>query len=283
MLHKLLANNYEVIVLKRSFSKLDRIESVIGHNNLTLFDLNVGNLVDVFASGGVDSIVHTATEYGRTESSIHLVLEANLVYPIRLIEFGIKYGVKHFINTDSYFNKENFFYSHLLNYSLSKRSLISWLHQLSSHMCIANVMLEHIYGPGDSGTKFVERMVQDIAIKKIERVPLTYGHQKRDFIYVDDVVNAYMFILDHMRDSKVNYSTFQLGTGESAQVRRLVETIKAISGSQSVLGFGDVEYRSDEIMDSKADRSTLIELGWRPFVSLEDGIRKTVDSHKIMK
>lgn len=280
LLNKLLDNNYEVIVLKRSFSKLDRIASVIGHKNLKLFDLDTGNLDDVFANGDVKSIVHTATEYGRSASSIHLVLETNLVYPIKLIEFGIKYGVKNFINTDSYFNKNNCFYSHLLNYSLSKRSLLSWLHQLSDHINIANIMLEHIYGPDDSETKFVERIIQDIAIKQIARVPLTHGHQKRDFIYVDDVVNAYMLLIEHMKNSNMKFDTYQLGTGESVQVRRLAELIKSVSCSRSILGFGDVEYRSDEIMDSKADISTLMELGWSPMVSLEDGIIKTIASKK---
>lgn len=283
LLKKMLAINYEVIVLKRTNSKLDRIRSVIGHSNLTLFDLDIGNLEDVFAGGVIDSIVHTATEYGRTDSSIHLVLQTNLVYPIKLIELGIKYGVTSFINTDSYFNKENLFYSHLLNYSLSKRSLISWLHQLSSQINIANVMLEHIYGPTDSETKFVQRIIGDIAIKQLSHVPLTHGHQKRDFVYVDDVVSAYMYLIEYMKTSAVSYSTFQLGTGESVQVRTLAEIIKNISASKSELGFGDIEYRRDEIMDSKADNSALMELGWRPMVSLENGIRKIVEAHNLIE
>lgn len=278
LLHKLLANNYEVIVLKRSFSKLDRIHSVLGHHNLTLFDLDKGNVEDVFAGGVIDSIIHTATEYGRLGSSIHLVLETNLVYPIKLIELGIKYGVKSFINTDSYFNKENFRYSHLLNYSLSKRSLVHWLKNLSEHIHVANVVLEHLYGPGDDDAKFVGNMVQNIAIKQVERIALTYGHQKRDFIYVDDATDAYLLLLGHMMHSNARYSEFQLGTGQSIPVRTLAETIKFLSASQTILGFGDIEYRGDEIMDSKADNSALMELGWRPNVPLQDGVINTINA-----
>ncbi|MBS3955558.1 MAG: NAD(P)-dependent oxidoreductase [Methylomicrobium sp.] len=280
LLHKLLANNFEVTVLKRSFSKLDRIHSVLGHQNLILFDLDKGNVEDVFAGSEINSIIHTATEYGRVGTPVHQVLETNLVYPIKLIELGIKYGVNSFINTDSYFNKENFRYSHLLNYSLSKRSLVHWLKSLSENIHVANVVLEHLYGPHDDNAKFVGNLIQNIAIDQVDRIALTHGHQKRDFIYVDDATDAFMLLLKHMNDSHVRYSEFQLGTGQSIPVRTLAETIKELSSSPTILGFGDIEYRSDEIMDSKADNSALVELGWHPQVKLHDGVIKTISSYK---
>jgi len=280
LLQKLLANNYEVIILKRSFSKLDRIRSALGHPKLTLFDLDKGNVEDVFADNSIHSIIHTATEYGRPGSPVHLVLETNLVYPIKLIELGIKYGVNNFINTDSYFNKENFRYSHLLNYSLSKRSLVQWLTSLSDNIHIANVVMEHLYGPHDDKVKFVGSMIQNIAIDQIGRIALTHGHQKRDFIFVDDATDAFMLLLEHMKGAGARYREFQLGTGQSIPVRTMAETIKQISSSPTMLGFGDIEYRSDEIMDSKADNSALLELGWSPHVKLHDGVIKTIDSYR---
>lgn len=280
LLHKLLTNNFEVTVLKRSFSKLDRIRSVLDHPRLVLFDLDKGDVEDVFANAEISSIIHTATEYGRPGSSVHLVLETNLVYPIKLIELGIKYGVNSFINTDSYFNKENFRYSHLLNYSLSKRSLVHWLKDLSEHIHVANVVLEHLYGPHDDQAKFVAKAVLDIAVNRVERIALTHGHQKRDLIFVDDATDAFVCLLEHMKVAKIRYSEFQLGTGQSIPVRTFVESIKSLSASPTILGFGDIDYRSDEIMDSKADNSALIELGWRPRVSLEEGVINTIDSYK---
>lgn len=280
LLQKLLANNYEVIVLKRSFSKLDRICPELNHPKLTLFDLDKGNVEDVFAANSISSIIHTATEYGRVGSPVHLVLETNLVYPIKLIELGIKYGVSSFINTDSYFNKENFRYSHLLNYSLSKRSLVHWLKSLSENIHVTNVVLEHLYGPQDDKAKFVGSLIQSIAIDQVERIALTHGHQKRDFIFVDDASDAFMILLEHMQGAGARYREFQLGTGQSIPVRTIAETIKLISSSPTILGFGDIEYRSDEIMDSKADNAALVELGWRPKVNLQDGITKTINSHK---
>ena len=262
------------MVLKRSFSKLDRIDSVIPHPNLTLFNLDFENLDDLFAVSDIDFIIHTATEYGRLQSSFNALLDTNFIYQMRLIEIGIKYGVKGFINTDSYFNKKDSIYSYLQNYSLSKRNLVYWLHQLSNHIQVLNIILEHIYGPSDNDDKFIPKINQDIAIKELLYIPLTAGNQKRDFIYVDDVASAYIFILHYIMQEKFKYKTFEVGTGESISVRNLMKKIKIISGSKSVLRFGDIEYRNDEIMDSKAENSNLIDLGWRPLVSLENGIKK---------
>lgn len=280
LLKKLLANGHEVVLLKRSFSKTERIQSVINHKHLSLFDLDVRAVEQVFASSDVDFIIHAATEYGREASSIHRVLETNLVYPIKLIELGIKYGVKGFINTDSYFNKESFRYSHLLNYSLSKRSLVIWLKSLSENICVVNVVLEHLYGPHDGEAKFVESLIQNIAVKQVDSIPLTFGHQKRDFIYVDDVTDAYLYLLKYMEEGKAKFSQFQLGTGLSVTVRALAEEIKSLSQSPTVLRFGDIEYRSDEIMDSRADISSLVALGWKPKVGLSEGLLKAISAYK---
>lgn len=279
LLRRFLADNHEVILLKRSFSRLDRIKSEVKHRNIKLIDLDIDRVEDVFKDGNVTSIVHAATDYGRAEYSINEVLEANLVYPIKLVELGIKYGVSNFINTDSYFNKDQSVYSHLANYAMSKRNLLGWLHRLSDRIQITNVMLEHIYGPEDSDTKFVTKLIKDIAIERVARVSLTFGYQKRDFIYVDDVVNAYTVLLKRIDSEKPNYEVFQIGTGDSISVRELAESIKFISLSKTTLGFGDIKYRNDEIMDSKANNLPLIKLGWQSTTSLKDGLVRTINSY----
>jgi nucleoside-diphosphate-sugar epimerase len=273
LLKKMLKTDFQVVILKRSFSDTSRIDDVLDDVNLTVFDSDKIEADTVFKENNFDAIVHVATEYGRNNTSIYKILETNLILPLKLVELGIKYNVKAFINTDSYFNKENTTYSNLLNYSLSKKSLLIWLKQLSKHIKVANVVLEHIYGPYDSNTKFVENLIQQVAIHKVNRVSLTHGHQKRDFIYVDDVTDAYITILHHVVNHDIAYNLFEIGTGNSIEVRELACLIKKISNSNTELGFGDIPYRSDEIMDSKASISHHTELGWNAKISLEEGIR----------
>jgi CDP-paratose synthetase len=280
LLAGLLDRGHEVLAVKRSSSDTTKIRDCLGHPALHLFDIDVADPTCLFEDRAVDTIVHTATEYGRGATPLYSILEANLLLPLRLAELGINRGVKCFINSDSFFNKANSSYSNLLNYSLSKKSLLIWLEKLSSQLKVINVVLEHIYGPYDSGSKFVESAIRQIAIDRTPRIALTHGHQRRDFVYLDDVVSAYLQLVDYGRTHEFAFKTFGVGTGESTQVRDFVSTVKTLSASPTELGFGDVPYRPDEIMTSVADISALRELGWRPTVTIEDGIGRILDAYR---
>ena len=276
LLKKLIEQEHDVIILKRSNSNTFRIKDLLNRESM-MFDVDLDECESIFAVNRFDCIIHTATEYGRSENAIRAVIEANLILPIRLIELGIRYKVKTFINTDSYFNKYELGYSSLLNYSLSKKSLLIWLKNLSNKIQIANVILEHLYGPHDSETKFVQGMIQKIGIQNVNHVALTAGFQKRDFVYVEDVADAYLAILNHSALTEFKFKIFEVGTGQSVEVKTMALLIKEISKSSTQLGFGDLAYRSDEIMDSKADISALLVLGWHPKYSLRAGVAKILN------
>lgn len=281
LLGELLANGYEVAATIRTGSDFTRIERWLGHGNIKLYNIERINPRVIFEDNKIDVIVHTATEYGRRGGAISNILDSNLILPIRLIELGIKYNSTCFINTDSYFNKGGSSYSNLLNYSLSKKSLLVWLKQLSNQIRVVNVTLEHMYGPRDSRSKFVENLIQEIAVERLSRVSLTHGHQKRDFVYVDDVAEAFIKLIEYGRTHEFTFKNFEVGTGESVQVRDFAQAIKDLSLSSSVLGFGDIEYRSDEIMDSKADISGLVELGWTPTIMIQEGLWRVLQCYGI--
>ena len=279
LLRRLLHEGHEVHVIKRSHSDLKRIEMLKEHKNAFFYDIDKNELDEIFQNDKIEIIIHAATEYGRNNESTHDILLANVILPVRLIESGIKYGVRSFLNTDSYFNKENYRYSNLLNYSLSKRSLMAWLMQLSSKIQIINASLEHVYGPEDSGSKFVEMLFREIAIKKVDRLGLTHGHQRRDFIHVDDVVEAYACLIEYAHNHSFSFQNFEIGSGESMEIRELALKIKSASRSNTALGFGDIPYRSDEIMQSKANIKQMTELGWRHQISVDSGVSKILASY----
>lgn len=279
ILERLLSAGWSVAIIVRAKSDYFRIEKFLSNPLLTICNIDEKDPKEIFEKNKVKAIIHTATEYGR-EGGIAKILEANLVLPIRLIEMGIQYGVSCFINTDSYFNKYDNSYSHLLNYSLSKKSLLVWLKPFSNQIRIINVVLEHMYGPYDSKSKFVENLIQKIAIEQEERVKLTHGHQKRDFVYVDEVVDAFLLLLKYGLEHQFSFKTFEVGTGKSSQIRDFAEEVKRLSGSQSILGFGDIAYRDDEMMNSVADINPLLELGWCPKFNTTEGIKKILSIYR---
>jgi nucleoside-diphosphate-sugar epimerase len=277
LLHELVTTGRPVYALLRPQSKLDRIKSLRNRPNLDLINSDPEALEAVFARRTIRTIIHAATEYGRGNVPIASILDANLILPVRLAELGIKYGSCAFINIDSFFNKFNGAYSNLLNYSLSKLTLLNWLERLSPKITVVNAVLEHMYGPYDSRSKFIEAMIQDIAIDRAPSVDLTHGHQRRDFIYISDVVSAIMTILSHVEGCSFNYKTIGIGTGEAIQVRDMVSLIASLSGSQTALCFGAIPYRADEIMSSHADIRDLHNLGWRAKVSPAEGVKMILE------
>ena len=281
LLAALLDSGQKVLAVKRSFSNIEKISNYSDNGNLILFDLDIRDLKEIFDLYEIDAIVHMATEYGRGDTLVADILEANVIFPMRLAELGKKHGVKCFINTDSYFNKNGSSYSNLQTYSRSKKDVLSWLNQLGGEMKVINVILEHVYGPFDSSTKFVESLIQNIGVKQVSEIALTHGHQKRDFIYLDDVVNAYIKIIQHGTKEKFPTKIFELGTGDSVEVRKFAELLKEISSSKTTLSFGDIPYRGDEIMDSKADISALQQLGWSSEVKIKSGIEKILKAYKL--
>lgn len=268
---------YEVIITVRDTSDLTRIKHLI--TKTKIYNLSISPIELIFQENKVDIIVHTAVQYGREDTSCIKILETNLMFPITLLELCQKYNVKLFVNTDSYFNKENLAYSSLLHYSLSKKSLRIWLKYFSKKIKIINIVLEHIFGPFDSRSKFVEHAIRQIAIENVTSIDLTDGQQKRDFIYVKDVVDAYIKILDCMSEY-FKYREYNVGLGNSISIKYFVTQIKEISKSHTQLNFGAIPYREDEIMNSTADNSSLINIGWVPNYTIEDALHEIVALYK---
>lgn len=273
LLHELVATGRTIFATVRPQSKLDRIAALTDHPNLRLISADAQALETEFARRSIGTIIHAATEYGRDDTPIASILDANLILPVRLAELGIKYEAKAFINIDSFFNKSQGSYSNLLNYSLSKLTLLNWLERLSPKIGVVNAVLEHMYGPHDSRSKFIEAMVQDIAVAQVPSVDLTHGHQRRDFIYISDVVSAILTILNHVEERSFHFKTMGIGTGEGIQVRDMVSLIADHAKSPTELRFGAIPYRSDEIMSSHADVRDLNNLGWRAKVKPSDGVQ----------
>jgi nucleoside-diphosphate-sugar epimerase len=143
-------------------------------------------------------------------------------------------------------------------------------------MTCINIALEHFFGPHDDKTKFVSNIIDQL-LNKSRRIELTPGEQKRDFIYIDDVVEAFMRILSRRDSLGKDFLHFEIGTGRLVSIRDFVTAVKKIVGStDTILDFGALPYRNDEIMESQVDMRPIMALGWRPQFSLEEGLRRTV-------
>lgn len=95
------------------------------------------------------------------------------------------------------------------------------------------------------------------------------GLPARDFLFVDDVADACMFLTDAYSDSDV----FNIGTGSCCTILALAEIIKEIVGYKGKITFDKA--KPDGVMKKVLDVSRINDLGWKHSTSLKDGIEIT--------
>jgi len=101
------------------------------------------------------------------------------------------------------------------------------------------------------------------------------GEQIRDFVYVDDAVQANLLAADS--PSRLNGTVLNVGTGSGTSVNKLVVEVNRILGTN--LEPVHQNARSGEVRDSVADISRIREiLGYEPLVSLQEGLARLIDS-----
>lgn len=266
IIKELLSQGHVVSVLVRTDSSLSRLELFKEKLNF----INVNDIEVFFEKDKIDGIIHVATNYGRKEEKFSDIINSNLSFPVKLFELAIQNKVGFFINTDTSLPRN------LNAYSLSKAQFRDWLKMLSNDLKIINVIPEYFYGPNDDDTKFITGMLHKLK-ENVESIDLSEGIQKRDFIYIDDVVSAYMCLIENL-DKFERYVDIPLGSAKTISLRSLVELIKKMTNNtQTKLNFGKIPIRDGDVMESKADVSYLLSQGWKTTVCIEEGINKIID------
>lgn len=271
---ELLVAGCDVIALKRRTSSLRRVESVA--SDIDFIDIDELDYDRLFRDcGKIDTIIHTATCYGRNGESVSEIFSANTEFPLRLLDAGNRAGVELFLNTDTCLDK------YLNLYALSKNQLLQWGRFFSIHDKIrfGNIRLEHFYGQDDDPIKFSTYVING-CLANVPELKLTKGEQKRDFIYIDDVVSAYMTLLRNMDSFNNSFVEFEVGSGKSVPIRTFVETVHRFTASKTHLAFGELPYREGEVMHSEADISALTELGWICRYDLEAGLKQVIEQER---
>lgn len=270
----LLCEGHDVVILKRSTSDTRRIANILPL--LTTCNLDDG-VQAVFEVGQpIDAVIHAATLYGRGGESSADLLTANVSFPLHLLEVARSHGVPLFINSDTFFSRAGDDYAYLDAYILSKRQFREWCRKVADNgdIGVVTMVLEHLYGPGDNESKFVSTLMRSL-LADVPALPMTLGEQRRDFIFVDDVVSAYLTVLRHSQVGSRLDDEYGVGTGEAHSVRYFAETAREVCRAHTELLFGALPYRAGEIMESKADCRALHKLGWQARTGLREGLQIT--------
>lgn len=182
------------------------------------------------------------------------MLESNIILPSKILDAAVNAKVPFFINTDTAISSD------VNAYALSKKQFRDWGIHYSDNkeITFVNVLLEHFYGPFDSDSKFLTGTIHKMQ-KNISLLEFTDGWQCRDFIYIDDVVEAYMKIFNYLSKMEgVFFKDIHVGSGRGIPIREVVKLSKEMTNSSSEIKFGALPYRNHEVMFSCADISFLL-------------------------
>lgn len=127
-----------------------------------------------------------------------------------------------------------------------------------------------LYGPGEPGG----RLVSDVARALVEGRPVetSEGHQRRDFLHVDDVAGALVAALD-----SDHHGPFNVGSGEAVAVRRVVNELAAAAGRPDLVRFGARSFPPNNPPLLEADTALLTDtIGFRPRIDLAAGLADTI-------
>lgn len=271
LLRALLEKNNSVVILKRSFSDTALIDGMLDY--VRSYDIdNVSLRKPFFSLDHFDYVVHAATCYGRQNEELETIVSSNLTFPTELLEAAAGFSTSAFLNIDTILPKTT------NNYSFFKKAFLEWARFYSSRSKtrLINVELDQFYGPGDDITKFPTFILRS-CLSNAEEIHLTEGAQKRDFTFIDDIVQGILTILEYENEAGNGDSNYQLGSGELITVKEFVERCADLTDSSSKLLFGEVPYRENEVMESNIDLTNALKTGWRPEYDLTRGLIKTIE------
>ena len=238
---------------------------------------------------GVDAVIHMAGLIVVPESVKNPILyEKNNVYgTVNFLESMRKTGVKKII-----FSSSACVYGTPTKlpidesqpvapdnpYGATKAAVESYLQTYNSVYGFDSIILRYFnpYGPGEAHepeTHAIPNFIKSALSKK--PIPLYWnGEQIRDFIYIDDLAQAHIDVLNLS-----GYQVFNIGTENGVKVIEVVNNIFDIIGYR--VPINNLGKRPGDVQANYASSKKLHEaVGWTARVPLVEGLRKTIEYYK---
>lgn len=272
-------------------------------NKIDSYDIDI-DLMDnaalnrVFSEYTIDNVYHCAGKVGGIQANINnqfRYLHDNIIMTFNLIRYAIEYKVSKviFLGSSCIYPKdykqplkEDYLLRSPLEptnegYALAKIAGLKLCEygNKTSNTFFLSLMPCNVYGPGDNFTDkghvmagLIKKMCDAKKYGFTEVTVWGNGKAKREFLYVDDLIDAIQWVEERMThtDTFIN-----VGSGKDISIKKLAYMIRDIVGYT-----GKILFNKDMPTGMKRkclDTSKINKLGWYPKVSLEEGIKRTVE------
>lgn len=282
LIKKLVENNIEVLALDISFnpSRLednDKIKKV----ELSIADIN--NLKDFVEVEYYDLFYHFAWIGSagplRMDEKIQV---QNAMWTVDCLRIAKDIGCKKFICAGSIMEYE----VHEVTYAQGSKPGPAYIYGvgkvLAHELCkpIANAIgidliwtyITNAYGVGEKSPRFINTTLRKIIHN--EPLEFTAGTQNYDFIYIDDVANAFYLI---GLKGKANKG-YMIGSGNARPLKEfIIEMCDANAGNNKPL-FGNIPFTGVNVsIDTFSIDELINDCGFKPIVSFAEGTKKTIE------
>ncbi len=249
----------------------------------------------VFAKYKPTRVIHLAAQAGVRYSieNPHAYLQANVIGFQNILEASRNNNVEHLVYASSssvYGNNKKipFSTSDEVDHPVSTYAATKKSNELMAHV------YSHLYGLPTTGLRFFTvygpwgrpDMSPFLFAKGIfsgDEIKLfNYGHHKRDFTYVDDIVSGVLSVVakaPKAQEALAPYKIYNIGNNQPVELMTYVETLERLIGkpaNKKMVGPqpGDVEMTYADIDELKAD------FGYAPATPLEEGLKRFVDWYR---
>lgn len=268
-------HNWRVVLLKSKNSPVTR------HKHITSYDYDISSfdLYKIMQNEKPDVVVHLAGYFcaEHTRSDVPKLLDSNIHFGTIILDAMAQAGITKFVNTGSYweyYHQDGIYHPVNLYAALKKafEDVIQFYTEAHSLQTIT-LNLYDIYGKGDMRGKLIPSLFEHLQLK--EPMVMSPGKQFVDFVYIDDVVDAYIAAIQYlMKTRRPSHQSVDVGSGKPVRLDSLITLIMRVCKGKILVQWGKRPYRRREVMYACADiKKTKKLLDWEPKISLEDGLR----------
>lgn len=257
----------------------------------------------LFENQKFDRVVHLAAQAGVRYSleNPHSYIDANIVGTLHILEGCRHHGVEHLVyaSSSSVYGANStmpFSVHHNVDHPLALYGATKKANELMAHT------YSNLYGLPTTGLRFFTVYGPygrpDMALFKftrniIEGKPIdvfNYGNHRRDFTYVDDIVEGVIRTLDHTAapnenwdpanpdpgTSRAPYRLYNIGNQKPVELMRYIEVIEDCVGKKAEKNL--LPMQPGDVPDTWADTEDLAaDVGYQPSTPIEVGVRNFVD------
>ena len=249
---------------------------------------DMSHIGDAIRQVKAQHVIHLSA-FVSTDRSLHALEETvrqNLLPTVSLLASAAEVKVARVIllgSCEEYSQKTTPFDTALATdpsspYGASKAAATAYARMFTNSFKLPTVVLRPsvVYGPGQPDRMLVSQVMK--ALLDNRTINVTEGKQTRDFIYVEDVVNA---IIQSLTLPGIEGELWNIGSGEVVMVRNCLKRIERITGRTGLIEYGKRPYSESEIFQYELKvQKTYDAFRWKPSVMLEEGLRKTWESFR---